>query len=197
MARLLLVVAGLSVGLSLLFVVAVGSRGMRKHAFEASITTSASPASLLAALLDPEAIRAIAGELPGYGRLLSVEWDGPPRLGARVVETYEHGRQSYVVTDFEPPWLVEERYELTEDPRFSVVEQRWTIREAEPRRFELKNVLYPRNLIGGFALELASGNEAQREVLAAKLREIEAWALANPVDTTSAALSRAQVGAGP
>jgi hypothetical protein len=190
--RLILVALGLSVGLSVLFLALVGGRGMRKHVFEASITTEAAPNSLLAAILDPEAVARIAGEVPGYGRLVSALWDGPPRVGAKVVETYERGTQTYVVTDFEPPVLLEERYELEDDPRFSVVEQRWTIREGDVRRLELRNVLYPRSILGGFALEMASGQEPTREPLVAKLRALEQWALEHPVETTSAALSRVQ-----
>ena len=191
--RLTLIVLGLSVGLSLLFLVGIGSRGMRKHVFEGSIRTQAPAASLLAAILDPTAISEIAGEVPGYGRLVSVRWDGPPRLGAKVVETYEHGSQSYVVTDFDPPGLLEERYELPEDPRFAVIEQRWLIREGDERRLELRNVLYPRNILGGFALEMAGASEPAQEPLVDKLKEIERWALAHPVTTTSSALSRVHV----
>lgn len=197
-ARIFLVVAALSIALSLVFVAVVGGRGMRKHRFEASISTRANPDSLLAAILDAEAVGSIAGEFPGYGRLISITWDGPPRLGAEVTETYEHGTQRYRITDFDPPWLLEERYELEDDPRFAVVEQRWRIWEAEERRFELRNVLYPRNILGGFALELAAGQESQRELLVGKLRELEKWALAHPVETTSVALSKAQLrGASP
>lgn len=190
---------GLTVVVILAFVgvVYIGKRGMGPHVFRARVVTQATPVSLFGALMDPEAIRDMAGEMPGYGRLVRIEWSRPPGKRARVTERYEKGEQTYWIGEWDPPRAIEERYEIEEDSALDTLTQRWTTATATVGTiFEVEQTLVPSDLAAAFMVEMQTNppfSSGERKAIEAKLQEeltvLATWALNHPVTSTTAAVA--------